>query len=227
VGFRKQLYYCDFCQKTQKEVAKMVSNGEDNKRAICNECTDLACEIMIDEGIDLAAFKKVPKVDLEAFSLVPKDIIEMMHFRPIFNSKQSKVVRNSCFYLGPFREPYNTIYNDHVVPALVRRRFKIARADEIFSTDAVIEDVWAGINSAFFIIADVTGRNPNVMYEIGMAHTVGKPVLLISQSADDIPFDLRHRRCLVYEYTPRGCQKLEEGIAQTIAFLRHEKRSAK
>jgi nucleoside 2-deoxyribosyltransferase len=89
----------------------------------------------------------------------------------------------------------------------------------VFSTDVVIEDVWEGINSSTFVIADVTGRNPNVMYEVGMAHTVGKPVLLMTQTMDDVPFDLKHRRCVVYEFTPRGCERLEKAIVRTADFV--------
>jgi len=74
--------------------------------------------------------------------------------------------------------------------------------------------------SSEFILADVTGKNPNVMYEIGMAHTIGKPVIIITQQIDDVPFDLRHYRCIVYEYTPRGCKDLERKISGTLRFLK-------
>ena len=66
----------------------------------------------------------------------------------------------------------------------------------------------------------MTGRNPNVMYEIGMAHTVGKPVVMITQNREDVPFDLKHYRYIVYEYTPRGCQLLEEKLIGTVKFLK-------
>ena len=58
------------------------------------------------------------------------------------------------------------------------------------------------------------------MYEIGMAHTVGKPVVIITQSIEDVPFDLKQYRCIVYDYTPRGCQQLEEKIAGTLLFAK-------
>ena len=94
------------------------------------------------------------------------------------------------------------------------------RADEIFGTDPIIDDIWEAINSAALIVADVTGRNPNVMYEIGMAHTVGKPVLIVTQAIEDVPFDLRHYRCITYDYTPRGCSELEQRLRATITFLK-------
>jgi hypothetical protein len=66
------------------------------------------------------------------------------------------------------------------------------------------------------LIADCTGRNPNVFYEIGIAHTVGRKVILISQHADDMPFDLAHIRRIAYEYTPRGMAAFEETLRKTL-----------
>ena len=55
-----------------------------------------------------------------------------------------------------------------------------------------------------------------MFYETGIAHTVGKEVKLITQSMDDVPFDLKHLRCIVYEYTPRGMATLEQNLKSTI-----------
>ena len=57
------------------------------------------------------------------------------------------------------------------------------------------------------------------MYEIGMAHTVGRPVVIITQSVDDVPFDLKHYRCIIYEHTPRGCKALEDKLEGTLRFV--------
>ncbi len=72
------------------------------------------------------------------------------------------------------------------------------------------------------VIADLSGQNPNVFYEVGIAHTLGKPVLLLSQSIEDVPFDLRHRRVLPYEYTPIGCKRLVARLREhVLAMLGH------
>ena len=77
-------------------------------------------------------------------------------------------------------------------------------------------DVWAVVYQSRVVIADCTTRNPNVFYEIGMAHTVGKPVILITQNEDDVPFDLRHIRYITYEYTPPGMVSFEASLTKTI-----------
>jgi len=96
---------------------------------------------------------------------------------------------------------------------------KCVRSDDIFSNREIIEDVWEYINRSRIVIAEVTGKNPNVYYELGITHTVGKDVILLTQSMDDVPFDVRHLRVIVYEYTPRGAKELEVKLAQTIKTL--------
>ncbi|BBO17231.1 toll/interleukin-1 receptor domain-containing protein [Candidatus Brocadia pituitae] len=55
-----------------------------------------------------------------------------------------------------------------------------------------------------------------MFYEVGIAHALNKQVLLMTQSIGDVPFDLRHRRALVYEYSPRGCKKLEKNLYDNV-----------
>jgi hypothetical protein len=82
-----------------------------------------------------------------------------------------------------------------------------------------MDDITRSIEKAKIIVADLTGRNPNVFYEVGIAHTLNKTVLLLAQNIEDVPFDLRHRRVLLYEYSPRGCKKLENEISKNINSL--------
>jgi len=72
------------------------------------------------------------------------------------------------------------------------------RADDIWENPAVIQDVVSLIDRSKVVICDCTGRNPNVFYEIGIAHTLGREVILITQHEADIPFDLRHLRYVRY-----------------------------
>ncbi len=79
-----------------------------------------------------------------------------------------------------------------------------------------MEDVSSSIEQADLLVADLTGRNPNVFYEVGIGHALGKPVLLLAQSLDDIPFDLRHRRVLLYDYSTKGCKRLEIDLVEHV-----------
>lgn len=72
------------------------------------------------------------------------------------------------------------------------------RGDDVFTPTDILVDIWQNLNVSDFVIADITGRNPNVLYELGIAHTLAKPVLIISRNAEDIPIDLSTRRVIVY-----------------------------
>jgi nucleoside 2-deoxyribosyltransferase len=81
-------------------------------------------------------------------------------------------------------------------------------------------EVWTAINQADIIIADCTNRNPNVFYEVGIAHAMGKQTILMVQTIDDIPFDLRGLRVIEYRYDPRGMTQFEEALRKTIMNIK-------
>jgi len=72
------------------------------------------------------------------------------------------------------------------------------RLDEQIFTEGMLDRIFNQISKADVIVADMTGRNPNVFYEVGYAHALGKIVLLVTQDASDIPFDLKHKQHIVY-----------------------------
>lgn len=79
-----------------------------------------------------------------------------------------------------------------------------------------MEDIQENINKARIIVAELSTKNANVFYKVGIAHTVGKEVILIVQNTEDVPFDLKHLRCVVYDYSPRGAKMLEKSLKNTI-----------
>ena len=124
-----------------------------------------------------------------------------------------------CFVLMPFAEEHRPVYDDHIKKVAEQCGLHCVRADEVFGPGQMMEQIWELMNRAGLLIADVTGKNPNVFYELGVAHTLGKPVILITRAEEDVPFDLRHFRYILYEYTPRGCQRLEEALSNAIGAV--------
>lgn len=116
------------------------------------------------------------------------------------------------FVIMPFADEFTPIYEDHLTSAANNLGYSIKRGDNFFSKRSIMADVWSAIVNSKLVIADCTGRNPNVFYELGMAHTLDKPVIMITQNMDDIPFDVRHLRVIRYEYTPRGMSSLEQAL---------------
>ena len=144
----------------------------------------------------------------------------IVKINPIFQGREFLINNQMVFGLFPFEEPFNTIYTDHIKTSIESiGSINCLRADDIYDNRPIIEDIWQHINEARILISELTGRNANVFYETGVAHTVGKEVILITQSMEDVPFDLKHLRCIVYEYTPRGIKNLEDNLKSTVLHI--------
>ena len=101
----------------------------------------------------------------------------------------------------PFAREFDDIWTELLKPALERAGFAATRADSVLNQRNILQDVVLGIGEAALIIADLTGLNSNVMYELGLAHGLRRRVVLITQNLEDEPFDLRAYR--VIEYSTR------------------------
>lgn len=124
---------------------------------------------------------------------------------------------NLAFVLIPFRPPFDDYYEDIIKPAAKAAGLTTLKADEIYGTGPIIQDIWRQIWAATVVIADVTNKNPNVNYELGICHTLGVPTVIITQSMDDVPFDYRHRRCIPYSTAGSAWQRdLKKAITATL-----------
>ena len=106
---------------------------------------------------------------------------------------------DTSFVISPFGEPFDTYFTHIVKPALEECGLYAIRGDSLYRPTTIVDDIWQGIREAKLLIAELTDRNPNVFYELGLAHAISKPVILISKSIDDVPFDLRSIRVFVYD----------------------------
>jgi chaperonin GroEL len=122
-----------------------------------------------------------------------------------------------CFVLIPFKEPFLEYYEEVIKVAAGATGLKAGNAGEVYGNAPIIQDIWRSIWKAAIVIADVTDRNPNVNYELGICHALGVPTILITQRMDDVPFDYRHRRCILYDTSAVNWDgKLRDKIAKTI-----------
>lgn len=125
---------------------------------------------------------------------------------------------DTCFIMMPFADPIGEYYNKIYEPAIKKAGLTPVRADnEIFGTGKIIDQIWNGISSSKVLIAELTHRNPNVYYELGIAHALKKPVVLVCSNEDDVPFDLKHIRVIYYNvYDPFWGEKLIDKVAENI-----------
>lgn len=123
----------------------------------------------------------------------------------------------SCFVISPFGDPFDEYYEKVYQPAIAKADLQPIRGDEVYNTGAIIDDIFAAISNATLVLCDVTGKNPNVNYELGVAHALQKPAIITTQSVTDVPFDYRHLRVIVYDRAKVDWAKqLEAAIHKTI-----------
>jgi hypothetical protein len=162
---------------------------------------------------DYTVFVSSQLISLE--SLLDVDLSQN-DVRSIFGKPIPSPVWPDVFVLMPFANEMKPIFDKHISKVCARLKLSVKRADNFFGAHAIMDDIWSAIVFSKFIIADLSGKNGNVFYELGMAHTIGKNAIIISQSTEDIPFDLRHLRIIVYQYTPPGMQEFERKLRSTL-----------
>lgn len=118
----------------------------------------------------------------------------------------------------PFDAAFDVVY-DSIRQAAENANLRCRRADDIWENAAIIQDVVALIDRSRVVICDCSGRNPNVFYEAGIAHTLGREVILIAQSGQDIPFDLRHLRFIPYLNNAEGRGELAKALQGRIETI--------
>jgi hypothetical protein len=111
---------------------------------------------------------------------------------------ETTVPKPFVFVLMPFAEEFDDIYKFGIKGAADDVGAYADRLDEQIFAEGMLDRIFNQISKADVIVADMSGRNPNVFYEVGYAHALGKIVLLLTRSSDDIPFDLKHRQHTVY-----------------------------
>lgn len=104
----------------------------------------------------------------------------------------------TAFVIMPFDEGFEEIYQNAIVTTLRKVGFAVSRADDVGNAQNILKDIVRGIAESDLIIADLTGSNPNVYYELGLAHGLGKAVILLTQDIRALPFDLRSYRVIHY-----------------------------
>lgn len=103
-----------------------------------------------------------------------------------------------CFTIMPFGGWFDDYYSKIYSPAIKNAGFESKRADDLYRPGTIINDIWTFTKDCSIVLADLTGKNPNVLYELGLAHAIAKPVILITEDISDIPFDLRALRVIEY-----------------------------
>ena len=103
-----------------------------------------------------------------------------------------------AFVIMPFEAEFDEMYREFIVPTFEEGGFTVSRADENLDQANILRTIVGQIRDCDIVIADLTGANPNVYYELGVAHTMKKPVILLTQDIEGLPFDIKSYRVIQY-----------------------------
>jgi hypothetical protein len=125
-----------------------------------------------------------------------------------------------AFVVMQFSSPFNEIYEEVIKNVCKEFGIEAHRGDETYGPGLIIADVTREIANSKFVIAEITPANPNVYYEIGYAHAINKPTILLAESnGQKLPFDISGFRVLFYENSIAGKRKFEEGLRRHISAI--------
>jgi len=124
--------------------------------------------------------------------------------------------RPRAFVAMPFQEPFNTLYREVIKPEADERGFSVIRVDEISGPGIIFEDIKREIGEAKVVIAEITAPNQNVFYELGYAHALNKPTILLAQRGKELPFDIKSYRVIFYDDTIGGKPEVERNLRKHL-----------
>jgi hypothetical protein len=142
-----------------------------------------------------------------------------------FSSKEEVIVKNfkvillkpKAFIVMQFSDEYNQLYTEVIKPVCESYGLEVERADEFYTATPIIQDIVKSIKNASVIIAEITPDNPNVFYEVGYAHAIEKPTILLSDvKREKLPFDISGFRTLFYENSIAGKTKVERNLKKFL-----------
>lgn len=124
--------------------------------------------------------------------------------------------RPKAFVVMQFSSPFNELYQDVIKPICDECKLNVLRADETYGPGLIIADITKEISESRIVIAEVSPTNSNVYYEVGYAHALNKPTILIAEKGVKLPFDVSPFRTLFYENSIAGKKLVEEGFRKHI-----------
>ena len=146
------------------------------------------------------------------------DVAQPTVFQPVLDGAQPNLVS----VMMPFDPGMNGVYGA-IEAACASLGASCKRADNIWEHSTVIQDIYSLIHKSSVVVCDFSNKNPNVFYEAGIAHTLGRAVIPIVQHTSDIPFDLQHHRYIQYLNNAEGLVKLTVDITARLRTLLERK----
>jgi len=131
------------------------------------------------------------------------------------NSNDLKVDKDTIFILTPFHDRFKDVFNT-ISSSLNEIGLRTIRGDEEYIKTDLLRHIIKQITKSRILIVNLDGRNPNVFYELGIAHALGKQTILISSNLEEVPFDLKSYKLVVYENQKELGEKIKIAVSQAL-----------
>lgn len=140
--------------------------------------------------------------------------------RPVHFSDASYARRSGkAFVVMQFTTPYQELYAEVIKPVAKDFDLEAYHAGEVYGPGIVLQDIVQGIVDAQVVIAEITPANQNVFYELGYAHALGKPTILLAERGKTLPFDITGYRCVFYDNTIAGKSGVEAALRNHLRAI--------
>lgn len=128
----------------------------------------------------------------------------------------------SAFVVMRFTSPFNELYDEVIDPVCHSVGIKAYRASDIYRPGVILQDITQGLTESNLAIAEITPENANVFYELGYAHALKKPVILLAERGTGLPFDISGYRVIFYDDAIRGKSSLESELRRHLSSIFNE-----
>jgi hypothetical protein len=118
-----------------------------------------------------------------------------------------------------FSQPYEELYREVICPISAKFELRAYHAGDVFGPGIILRDIVDGLVEAKIVIAEITPPNQNVFYELGYAHALSKPTILLAECGRQLPFDVSGYRCIFYENTIGGKTKVQEALSKHFTAI--------
>lgn len=209
-------------ETTIKLLYKAAKTPEDEEKLVFTSSIEKVNKIL--KPLDLAIMKNENTEEItlretkDTFISASKNIQKKIVFTPsVFEIPKKSNVSNCVSVMIPFSTEFDDVYGC-INDACYEIGMACHKADDFWHHSAIIQDIFELIFRSSIVVVDFTNKNPNVFYEAGIAHALGKTVIPITQNSEDIPFDLRHHRYLLYRNDKEGLKKLKRELVSKLNF---------
>jgi len=188
--------------------------------SVYKDIIDSNC-VVIHEFVEAFCFDVVEKPCASSdYLFISEDKKSLITICPsCFKVPESNILTEFVSVMMPFKNEYNSVYST-IKQVCNKVGLECRRADDFWNNSILIQDIFELIYSSSIVIIDFSEKNPNVFYEAGIAHTLGKEVVPLTQNIKDIPFDLTHHRHIEYINDEEGLERLKTKIEERLQTLK-------